>query len=249
MTSFPWLNKVLFDGNYYRSSELPWRYLPKLMLFQFTEPVVLLSITGLGILAWRIWQKKIDLVLPVLLSIWFIVPLTGFIVIRPTMYDNFRQLFFIMPPVFIFCALALDELFKRWADPKIYAAVLILAILPGLVASARLHPYEYVYYNSLAGNVADRYETDYWATSFREAANYINKNAPQKAVISIGPWGLMQELLRPDLQIDRNEISANSDYVFIFSRWNYEKNPAFTGRPVYTIGREGSVFLTIQQLP
>jgi len=249
MTSFPWLSKVLFDGIYYKSSNLPWRYLPKLMMFQFTEPVLLLGFWGAGILAWKIRQKKVDPVLPVMLVIWFIAPLTGIILTRPTMYDNFRQLFFIMPPVFVFCALALDELFKRWTNPKIRAALLLLAVLPGLVASVRLHPYEYVYYNSLAENVSGRYETDYWATSFREAANYINQNAPQKAVVSIGPWGLVQELLRPDLQIDRNEISANSDYVFIFSRWDYEKNPAFTGQPVYTIAREGAVFLTVQRLP
>ena len=59
----------------------------------------------------------------------------------------------------------------------------------------------------------------------------------------------MQDILRPDLQIDRNDVSANSDYVVIFSRWDYEKNPAFTGKPVYTVARAGAVFLTIQQMP
>jgi hypothetical protein len=68
-------------------------------------------------------------------------------------------------------------------------------------------------------------------------------------VVSIGPWGLIQELLRPDLQIDRSEVSANSDYVVIFSRWDYEKNPAFAGQPVYIVERDGAVFLVIQHMP
>lgn len=249
MTSFPWQNKILFDGIYYHANNLPWRYLPKLMALQFTEPVLLLGFAGAVFLVWKIWKKKVDAVLLVILFIWFIAPFAWIVITKPTMYDNFRQFLFIMPPVFIFCALALDELFKRWADPKVRAAILVLAVLPGLIAGIRLHPYEYVYYNSLAGNVAGRYETDYWATSFREAANYINQNAPQNAVVSIGPWGLLQEVLRPDLQIDRNEVSSNSDYVMIFTRWDYEKNPAFTGQPVYTIGREGAVYLVIQRMP
>jgi 4-amino-4-deoxy-L-arabinose transferase-like glycosyltransferase len=249
MASFPWTNKILFDGISYHADNLPWRYLPKLMALQFTEPVLLLGIVGAVVFAWKIWQKKVDIILRVMLFIWFAAPLVWIVLTRPTMYDNFRQFLFIMPPVFIFCALALDELFKRWTGLKIQAVVLLLAVLPGLVAGIRLHPYEYVYYNSLAGNIAGRYETDYWATSFREAANYINQNAPQNAVVSIGPWGLIQELLRPDLQIDRSNVSPNSDYVIIFTRWNYEKNPAFTGKPVYTVERDGAVFLVIQRMP
>lgn len=249
MASFPWGNKVLFDGNYYQANSLPWRYLPKLMALQFTEPVLLLSIAGAAVLVWKTCQKKVDAVLPVMLSIWFIAPVAWVVISRPTMYDNFRQFLFIMPPIFIFCALALDELFKRLTSPKFQALLVLVALLPALVAGIRLHPYQYVYYNSLAGNIAGRYETDYWATSFREVANYLNAHAPQKAVISIGEWGLFQEYLRPDLVVDRNEVSANSDYVVIFSRWNYEKNPAFTGETVYTVQRAGATFITIQRFP
>lgn len=249
MSAFPWQNKVLFDGIYYKANNLPWRYLPKLMAFQFTEPVLLLSAAGAAVLVWKLWQKKVDAVLPVMLFIWFAAPFAWIVITKPTMYDNFRQFLFIMPPIFIFCALALEELFKRWTSPKIRMAALLLAALPGLIAGLRLHPYQYVYYNSLVGKVAGRYETDYWATSFREAAEYLNQNAPQNAVVSIGPWGLFQEFLRPDLQVDRSEVSANSDYVVIFSRWDYEKNPAFTGEPVYTVGRDGAVFLVVQRMP
>jgi len=249
MSSFPWNNKVLFDGIYYKSSDLPRSYLPKLMALQFTEPVLLFSFAGVAVLAWKTWQKKIDIVLLITLFIWFLAPLAWVIISRPTMYDNFRQFLFIMPPVFILCAIALDELFVRYSGPKIQILLIFLAVIPGVVAGIRLHPYEYVYYNSLAGNIAGRYETDYWATSFREATDYINKNAPQMAVVSIGPWGLLQEFLRPDLQIDRNEVSENSDYVIIFNRWDYEKNLAFNGKPVYSIGRAGAVFLVIQHMP
>jgi hypothetical protein len=41
----------------------------------------------------------------------------------------------------------------------------------------RLHPYESIFYNVLAGPsdaVYKRYETDYWFSSYREAATWIN---------------------------------------------------------------------------
>ena len=249
MRAFPWNNKVLFDGVYYQASKLPRYYLPKLMALQFTEPVLILAGAGAAVLLWKLWKKKVDPLLGGLLLVWFLAPLTWVILTRPTLYDDFRQFLFITPPIFLVCAAALDEIFEKWRSPALKGILILLACLPGLVAGIGLHPYEYVYYNSLAGQIAGRYETDYWATSFREAANYLNENAPPKAVVSIGPWGLLQESLRPDLQIERSPVSKNSDYVVIFTRWEYEKNPAFNGQPVYTIGRAGAVFLEIQTMP
>ena len=250
MTAFPWNNKILFDGINYKADNIPWRYLPKLMTLQFSEPALLLGAAGILLLAWRAWQKKAHAELVTILFLWFGLPLAWVILARPTLYDNFRQFLFIMPPIFILGGLALDELFKFKAlsGPLPRGLILLAVMLPGLLAGIRLHPYEYVYYNSLAGNISGRYETDYWATSFSEAASYINANAPKNAVVSIGPWGLIQELLRPDLHIDRSDVSANSDYVIIFTRWGYEKNPAFTGKAVYTIGRAGAVFLVVERM-
>ena len=247
MSAFPWKNKILFDGLNYKADNLPWRYLPKLITLQFSEPVLLLAAAGLIILAYSMWRRK-NALLPVILFLWFGVPLIGVILARPIIYDNFRQFLFIMPALFILGAVALDKLFKHLTIPFVRILILLVAILPGLISGFGLHPYEYVYYNSLAGNIAGRYETDYWATSFQEAAHYINTNAPQNAVVSIGPWGLIQNLLRQDLIIDRSDVSAHSDYVIIFRRWDYEKNPAFTGKPVYTVGRAGAVFLVIQRM-
>jgi hypothetical protein len=41
---------------------------------------------------------------------------------------------------------------------------------------ARLHPYEYIYYNRLVGGVTQAYrdyETDYWGTAFSEAGKWL----------------------------------------------------------------------------
>lgn len=61
-----------------------------------------------------------------------------------------------------------------------------LLLIPGLVGVLTLHPYEYIFYNSLIGGVRGafrNFELDYWATSYREAMEIINPVAPPGAVI------------------------------------------------------------------
>ena len=64
----------------------------------------------------------------------------------------------------------------------------LLLLVPGVVGIARLHPYEYVYYNELVGGLQGaegRFELDYWATGFREAMETINDVAPAKATVAV----------------------------------------------------------------
>jgi hypothetical protein len=60
----------------------------------------------------------------------------------------------------------------------------VICLLPSVFGIVSLHPYEYIYYNSFVGGVSGaegRFETDYWAISFREAAEYVNENASPNA--------------------------------------------------------------------
>jgi hypothetical protein len=53
------------------------------------------------------------------------------------------------------------------------AALVVAGLIPPTIAIARLHPYEYTYYNWLAGGVkgADgRYMLDYWGLATKDAA-------------------------------------------------------------------------------
>src|ERR1044071_8282194 len=55
-------------------------------------------------------------------------------------------------------------------------AVLALSIIP----IVRLHPYQSTYYNELVGGTRGaslRFETDYWLSSYREAAMWLRAHA------------------------------------------------------------------------
>ena len=109
-------------------------------------------------------------------GVWFVLPLIGLVASHAPLYDNFRQVLFILPPVFMMAGYA----FSKINSPVARATLIGLCVLPGIVAGIRLHPYEYVYYNQFIGGEAGafrRFEMDYWGTSYREAAQYLDRTA------------------------------------------------------------------------
>ena len=184
MSAYPWIGKVLYNGVDYPVTALPYSYLPVLFGIQLTEPVWALTIAGVvaSVIGWREKRGLIELAI-----IWFVIPLTGFIILHSTLYDNFRQILFILPPIFWLAGAA----FEKIKNTKWQIALVTLCLIPGIVGIVRLHPYEYIYYNSFIGGMdgaQGRFELDYWGTSYREAAEYVNKIAPANAVVWVeGP--------------------------------------------------------------
>jgi len=109
MSQYPWPGEVLFNGTLYASTDIPQTYLPVLLGIQLTEPVWALFFVGLAVASWSFVKKREYAELLVLTIVWFILPLTGFIVSRTPLYDNFRQVFFILPPVFLMAGVVFEK--------------------------------------------------------------------------------------------------------------------------------------------
>lgn len=251
MAQHPWPGSVLFNGATYEANNLPGSYVPTFLAIQLTEPVGVLFIVGVGVAIYGFFKKQMPRrELLVFTLVWFIVPLATFVILRPTLYDNFRQSFFIVPPIFFMAGLAFDLIRK----PAIQSALIALVVLPGLIASARLHPYEYVYYNQFIGGVkgaVDRFELDYWGTSYREAADEANRIAPSNANVWVdGPAHLFNTFARPDFHIyspQEAERADHYDVVVTLARYNLEKTSFPEAKIVYTVRREGAVFAVIRK--
>jgi hypothetical protein len=241
---------VLFNGATYPANDLPASYMPFLLAIQLTEPVWLLFFAGVVVAIFGLLRKRYEQrELLALTFAWFILPLVTFIILRPTLYDNFRQTFFIVPPIFFMAGLAFDQIRK----PAWQAALMALVILPGVIASVRLHPYEYVYYNQLIGGVeaaVDRFELEYWATSYREAAREANRIAPSNANVWVdGPAHLFSRFARPDFHIyspQEEERADHYDVVITLARYDLEKTSFPEAPIVYRVTREGAVFAVIR---
>ncbi len=247
MSRYPWAGSVLFNGFNYPATNLPRSYLPTLLGIQLTESVWLLFIIGLTVAVIRLKEKR-ELVL--LTVIWFVFPLISFIIARTVLYDNFRQILFILPPIFFMAGIAFEQI-KR---PAIQFGVIALCILPGIIGIARLHPYEYIYYNSFIGGVngaASKFETDYWGISFREAAEYVDDVAPANANVWIeGPTQSFSIYAREDLHIfSSNEATRadHYDYIVATTRYNLDQTAYPDARIVYKITRGDAVLAVVKQ--
>ena len=247
MSLYPWLGGVIFNSSTYQSTDLPISYLPTLLVIQLTEPVWLLSAAGWLVSAFDKTKKR-ELIEVSLL--WFVIPLIAFIALRVALYDNFRQILFILPPIFFMAGVA----FEAIKNVKWQAALIVVSLLPGLIGIVSLHPYEYIYYNQFVGGVSGavgRFETDYWVTSYREAAEYVNGVASPDANIWVeGPAHLFTPFARADLKVfSPNEVdrAASYEYVVATSRYDFDKISYPDAEIIYTIARGDAVLAVIKK--
>ncbi len=252
MSSFPWPGKVLYSGSFYEANQLPWHYLPKLFSFQLTEPLLILSLIGFLFTIYQVFIQKKRSEFFLLTTFWFFLPLAAAIFGSPYLYDNFRQMFFVLPPLFLWAGAGIELLFAKIDRPLYRGAVLLALVIPGIFVGIRLHPYEYIYYNSFAGGTdgaSRQYEIDYWGTAFRETAAHLNEIAePNADVVVWGPATVAWRYARPDLKIyDARApelIPDGNYYAMISSRGNNDLEIHPDIAPLYTL-QHGEVVLAV----
>ena len=257
MRSFPWSASILYAGKIYRNPEgPPWHYVPWLITIQLTLPAQLLGLGGfLDVLR---KPRKLFGGIPGLLLLWFITPVVGSFLPDANLYDNFRQLLFVLPPVFVLGSVPLQAALNRLKKPVWKFVLAAVLVIPGIAGIIRLHPYEYIYYNELAGGVSgafEEYELDYWYTSGREAAEWINENAAQNAVIGYhGSFLHLEPFLREDLQLISVSISGKirdqkPDYAVLSFRGDHYRDNTPAADVVHTVSRDGVYLAMVLQYP
>ena len=199
MKNFPHLSALLFMGAVIRSDSLPWFYIPVWMAITTPPLYSLLFLLGLAeILA--AWLRSPRSLLTaagrshLLLLGAIFLPLAAVIGMKSTLYDSWRQMFFIYPPLLLVALKGFDAWWGRlsaWLSPRRaipfllpVAAALLLAssLAPVGVWMVRSHPYQNVYFNRLAGpdlkTIQTRYAMDYWGLSYREGLAYVLEHDP-----------------------------------------------------------------------
>lgn len=181
MSNNPTELAVLFEGVVFRANAMPISYIPKMILFTLTEPVIPLAFFGsLLILLNPNYRKFLLELLPSVLILVFI--LIYIFISRPAVYDGFRHFLFITPTIFILVSFSFNSFFKLFSKNKKTAFILgLLILLPGFTGILRNHPYEYAYYNQLTGGINGAYrtyETDYWLTCYSEVIEWFEDEHP-----------------------------------------------------------------------
>jgi hypothetical protein len=182
---------------------LPWHFLPVLMVLQFSEPLWIAAILGLLALAlgrsgeWSRWQVC------VLIGLWMLAPTVPLILKKAWFYDNFRQFLFVTPVFFLLAGLGIG-----WASRWIRRSTLrwglsILLLAPAWPPSSISTPISTsTTTRSLAvlAGLPERFELDYWATSYTAAIRLLNQTAPPGATVAfLGTMGPVLPYAREDL--------------------------------------------------
>ena len=225
-----------------------------MMLFTLTEPVWPLAGLGFVIAVVRTIRKNIrwQTLLPTLG--WFAIPFFYVLLRRPPMYDGFRHFLFIVPPLFVLAGIAINALFQ-WAQRAWLQAIIIVALLlPGIIPAIHLHPYEYTYYNQFVGGTgeaANRFETDYWLTCYKDAVEQLIPYADQPINLYVKREFYIAAYYAPE-NIKVHDFARKAvqpgDYVLLNSRANPGLQVLKNVSPyVLRIERDGAIFCEIQR--
>jgi hypothetical protein len=204
----------------------------------------------------------------ILIESWVFAPIVLAMVMRPNIYDGLRHFLFLLPGIALLAgygAACLIRLVQRTNLRLLLAIGLVIVLSQSLVPIIRLHPYQYCYFNALTGGLRgaeDRYETDYWVTSYREAAEWVNAQArnqlpnDQQAFVLVAANSLsiacanyyleksmgVGKVFRGDL---RGPMPKPYHYYLATTRYGLDKN--FDKAPIVkTIGRDGAVFTVVK---
>jgi len=259
-SDFPWTGKVLFNGTRYSVGTFPISYFPVLISIQFTLTALLTSAAGFVLGIYRTFKGSLDWRVFTIIVLWLIAPFILVIILKPTIYDNFRHMLFAIPPMFIFGSFGIQAVFNRIKKPFQRILIILILILPNIFSLIRLHPYQYVYYNAFTNGVDGafrNYEMDYWGTSYREAANYLNDNAPLNSrVLVLGASHIVNNYARKDLVIDKLNYDleigdfdcASPQFLVVSSRNDADIKVFPDADNLYTIGKGDAVFAVVKNL-
>jgi hypothetical protein len=175
----PW--QELLDGKLVLVTDMPRRYLPTLLLLKLPEILVVLGLAGsagvlAGVLRREYPPNRRAMLLVVLLAA--LLPIAITVLARPALYNGIRHFVFVLPPLAVLGGLAGAWIANRLRERSPVAAsaaalVFIAGVASPVIEMVRLHPYEYTHFNRVAGGVGaarGRYMLDYWALSFKQAA-------------------------------------------------------------------------------
>ena len=182
-SKFPWEGYVLFRGIEFPSLQLPKDYLPIWILISTPILYILFFLASLFFLVKQLIQKwKIQTAEGLHLFVFFL-PILSVLLLHSVIYDGWRHLYFIYPSFVFITLISVDKILNKVKGTKLdilFKTGVTAYCLFILLVMIRLHPFENLYFNSIAGKslkeIRDNYEMDYWGLSYKQGIEYILKN-------------------------------------------------------------------------
>lgn len=233
LSNFPVQPPTLYFGKAILLRGIPWHYIPVWILI--TTPIIYLIFAGIGISRYAYqmvvtpgsifkWKLSAQEMQDLVFLGFFLGPILIVIVLKSTLYDGWRHLYFIYPSFVMLALRGFTDLFRYFYTNKLKRVAFTLICCSVMLGNAfwmvRYHPFQNVYFNIFAGHErARRFDIDYWGLSGRTALEMILKN-DSRHLIRVFPDGLLNivahtKMLDPEYR-NRFEITESldsADYV------------------------------------
>jgi hypothetical protein len=262
-----WPGVVIFKGARYDPAgglPLPRSYLPTMIALTVPVPVLALAAIG-GVYA--VYRCAIgDGRRPALIALLIILaaPALYAVLARPLMYNGWRHFYFLYGPIVVLAGLGMGFLHKLMKNSRAGriagAGALALLILYQGIGIALNHPYQYAYYNELAGDVQDQYELDYWELSTLNAMTLLAENGDRDPALPLAIGGgdemslfslnqsaeMLPESLRGAVTVTEEEnppyVFSNATYAII-----YGEQPGNGYKALFSIESYGNAVCTVYE--
>ena len=231
MSQFRWAYFNLYFGEYVFAKNLPWHYAP--VWIALTTPILISICFVIGVtkllmkVASQPWQsfKRYDYFQDFLFLAVAGSPIFAAIILNSTLYDGWRQLYFIDPAFVLISVGGLQVVNKQrvFGVPLagVMAMLISLQILFNVSWMIRNHPFQHLYFNGLITLLSSQnsFERDYWGVTDVKGLEFIlaNDDRSRLTIRSLGVTSIQQaiELLEPQ---DRKRMildpsNVESDYI------------------------------------
>ena len=275
VVALPWM---LFNGNFVETNPPPNSYLiisffhklPEFILFSYVIFIYLIFTNKkFFLIQFNFFWTKVFLILFI-----FLFPIVSFIISPYIAYDGLRLVIYLIPYFCIIPGLAIYYLIYNFKS--LVSKILILTIgsliIYYLYIFALLTPYQYIYLNRFNGkfaNAYNKYENDYWGTSFKELikkipteTNLISNNKKNKIIFcGYTPFLGKKELEKlENLKFELKSIYEKNDYDYVImtNRIIVERNKnilpkvktcfeKFDGTDLIKVERNGLMLSTLRK--
>ncbi len=244
MSKYDWKGSVYFNGNYYSGKYLPWYYLPMTILITTPILYIVLFIFGFFYItkqslknllniekAQNLWSNKEELFCLYSMSI-VLLTITLIIELNSTLYNGWRQVFFIYPSLIFVSIFGLNMIIKNFNFKKIIYLIIGLYLIFNFNWLYQNHPYQYTYYNSFVNNTnIKKFELDYWGLSNLDIMKKLNELEPNKKnyriyVFSSSPYNFSLNLMNDSLSKKYMFVDNLDEADYIFTNHFYQnKDP------------------------
>jgi len=262
MKQYPWNDYQLYLGKNI-TNQIPWHY--SIVWFSVSSPLfyVLLFILGSIALFARSLKSKTyehfrsmrDLYL---IGMCGVLPIAVVILMKSVLYTDNRQMYFVYPPLLLISLYGFEVLIEKIRQKTLHwqlftAIILIAGLAYPVYFMIRYHPYQYTYFNVLAGYkmsiVKQNFGLDTWGVSVMNSLQYIAKTDPDPKINLqiVGNFRRGALLLPKSDQRRINDDSEQPDYIIETYRY-YPEKQVVGGKVVYSIQVGDTDILTVYKM-